>query len=270
MGTQTPVQYEQLVEKLFSKELERHVDLQDCRIFHDKQYFGKSGHQHQIDVSAEFKIAGVKFLVILECKQYARSVGIKDVMVLAARIDDIGANKGVLVTTKGFQAGAVKIAQSRRIALVTACDLGWRPCLEDSAEEMRRQQEFSTIANTFLRWYLGPRAQREEVACAVERIAKFDIISAFGVKPCPLGSLRYGRGSIQLPPSVHDVSAQHGFVVEGGGSQIILDTRGLLALLALGGEGQSTSDRPASPARRMKQASPTDPDARASRPRASS
>ena len=44
--TQTPVQYEQLVEKLFSKELEKYVDLQDFRIFHDKRYSGKSGHQH--------------------------------------------------------------------------------------------------------------------------------------------------------------------------------------------------------------------------------
>ena len=241
---QTPVQYEQHVEKLFSKELEKYVDLQDFRIFHDKRYSGKSGHQHQIDVSAEFKIAGAKILIVIECKQYTRSVGVDDVLVLASRIEDIGAHKGILVATTGFQAGAFKIAQSRRIALVTACDLGWCPCLENSAEEMRRQQAFSRVANKFLRCYLGPRAKRKEVDSGVKRIATFDIVSAFGVKPYSLGSLRYGQGDIQLPPSLRDISAQHAFVVEGECSQIILDTRGLFALLALGEVGPSTSGHP--------------------------
>jgi hypothetical protein len=184
-------------------------------------------------VSAEFKIAGVKILIVIERKQYTRSVGIDDVMVLTSRLDDIGAHKGILVTTMGFQAGAVKMARSRGIALVKACDLGWCPCFEDPAAEMRRQQEFSRILETFLRWYLGSKAKREEVDCAVKRIATLDVVSAFGVKPYSLGSLQYGQGPIQLPPSIRDVSAQHAFVVEGECSQIILDTRGLFALLAL-------------------------------------
>ena len=37
----SPVQYEELVHDLFSKELEKEVDLLDFRIFHNKQYLGK-------------------------------------------------------------------------------------------------------------------------------------------------------------------------------------------------------------------------------------
>jgi hypothetical protein len=87
----TPVQYEELILKLFSEELEKQVDSLAFRIFHNKHYLGESGHQHQIDVSADVRIAGVKILIVIECKMYLRKVGIDDVMVLKSRMDDIGA-----------------------------------------------------------------------------------------------------------------------------------------------------------------------------------
>src|SRR4051794_5780331 len=59
----------------------------------------KSGHAHQIDVSIELFIAGLKILVIVECKHYKKKVEISDVLELAQRLDDIGAHKGVLVST---------------------------------------------------------------------------------------------------------------------------------------------------------------------------
>ena len=234
MENQTPVQYEELVHKLFSKELEKHVDLANFRIFHNKRYSGKSGHRHQIDVSAEFKIAGVKILIVIECKLYKRNVGIDDIMELTTRLDDIGAHKGVLVTTIGFQAGAAKMARSRGIALVRACDLGWYPHLESPVLERRRHEEFCINMELFLTGYLRI-SSNQEIDRAVKRIATFDVVSPLGVTPYPLGSLRKERGRVQpacmfAPP--------HAFVVEGECSQIILDTRGLFALLALDEVGQ--------------------------------
>jgi hypothetical protein len=45
-------------------------------------------------------------------------VSIDDVLVLAKRLDDIGANKGIIVSTIGFQEGARKIAEASGISLV--------------------------------------------------------------------------------------------------------------------------------------------------------
>ncbi|MBM3236168.1 restriction endonuclease [Candidatus Poribacteria bacterium] len=167
MKNYTPTQYEKIVHELFSTELAKHVNLSDFKMFHDKKYLGKSGHEHQIDVSAELKIAGVKVLILIECKRYAHRVGIDDVMEVATRLDDIGAHKGILVTTEGFQGGAVKMAKSKGIALVKACDLGWFPRYEHPAAAMIRHKGFRKIAEAFLRWYLGPDAKQETIDNAV-------------------------------------------------------------------------------------------------------
>ncbi len=245
MKNQTPVQYEMLVHKLFSTELAQHVNLSDFKMFHDKKYLGKSGHKHQIDVSAELRIAGVKVLILVECKRYAHRVGIDDVMELATRLDDIGAHKGILVTTVGFQDGAVKMAKSKGIALVKACDLGWLPRYESPVAAMMRHEEFCKVSDAFITWYLGPDAGREAIDNAVKRIAAFDVISPLGVTPHQFGSLRKGHGhsgvelaSMFAPP--------HAFVVEGEPSQIILDTRGLFTLMVLDQDLSEPNSRPTS------------------------
>lgn len=90
--------------------------------FHSKRYLGKSGHSHEIDVSFEVELAGVKLLVVVECKDYGRKVGVDDVMTFIYRIRDIGAHKGLLVTTRGFQAGAVTVARAEGIGLLLAAN----------------------------------------------------------------------------------------------------------------------------------------------------
>jgi hypothetical protein len=47
-------------------------------------------------------------------------VGVDDILTFSYRLRDIGANKGLLVTTSGFQAGVHKIAKAERIALLLA------------------------------------------------------------------------------------------------------------------------------------------------------
>lgn len=90
--------------------------------FQSKRYLGKSGQSHEIDVSFEVELAGVKLLVVVECKDYGRKVGVDDVMTFNYRIRDIGAHKGLLVTTRGFQAGAVTIARAEGIGLLLAAN----------------------------------------------------------------------------------------------------------------------------------------------------
>lgn len=90
-------------------------------IHHRRKYPGKrSGHEHEIDLSFSTEVAGTTVLVLVECKAYRRRVPIEDVLAFAERIDDIDAHKGILVTLRGFQPGAERIAKARGIALVVA------------------------------------------------------------------------------------------------------------------------------------------------------
>jgi polysaccharide deacetylase 2 family uncharacterized protein YibQ len=57
---------------------------------------------------------------LVECKAYKRPVSVDDLLIFAERIDDIGANKGIIITLHGFQPGAVKVAESHGIALALA------------------------------------------------------------------------------------------------------------------------------------------------------
>jgi hypothetical protein len=98
---------------------------QNIGIVHPKKlYVGKkTGHKHEIDVSIELQVAGLSILILIECKHYKNKVEISDVLELAQRIDDVGAHKGVLVSTIGFQPGALKVAEGYGIALVTTAPM---------------------------------------------------------------------------------------------------------------------------------------------------
>jgi len=88
-------------------------------VFHGKEYEGRiTGRKIKVDVSFVLSIAGgASLLVLVECKHYGHRVPVDDVEEFHSKLDDIGAQKGILVTTIGFQEGAVKAARGRRIAL---------------------------------------------------------------------------------------------------------------------------------------------------------
>jgi len=112
----TSLSYEQFVEHMY-KRISRGTS---AKVRRNKKYVGKSsGHRHQIDVSVETSVlGGLSLLILVECKHYRDKVKVRDLLAFAERIHDIGAHKGVVVTTIGFQRGAIKIANAHGIALV--------------------------------------------------------------------------------------------------------------------------------------------------------
>jgi hypothetical protein len=88
-------------------------------VFHKKEYRGRiSGRKIIVDVSYEDTIfGGAKLLVLIECKCYAKAVEVGDVDEFFGKLHDIGANKGIMVTTVGYQEGAIKTAKGHKIAL---------------------------------------------------------------------------------------------------------------------------------------------------------
>jgi restriction system protein len=78
---------------------------------------------YQMDVLAKFQaIAGAEFIVLIECKKYRNAVERELVQVLHDKVRSVGAHKGMLFTTTGFQSGAVKYARVNGIALVSIID----------------------------------------------------------------------------------------------------------------------------------------------------
>lgn len=49
--------------------------------------------------------------MLVECKKYDKPVGRDKVEILANRLQSIGAQKGILISTSGFQSGAARYAK---------------------------------------------------------------------------------------------------------------------------------------------------------------
>jgi hypothetical protein len=89
---------------------------------HLQKYSGKSGEIYEIDISYKFRIAEADYLTIVECKHWNKRVGRDVVAAFKTVLDDIGAQKGIIVTTVGFQSGALGLATKMGIALFKVAD----------------------------------------------------------------------------------------------------------------------------------------------------
>jgi hypothetical protein len=69
-----------------------------------------SGIPRQIDVVLRGSIGPSQILVAVECKFQRRRVDVKQVGEFVTTLDDIGASRGVMVTNRGYSAGAVATA----------------------------------------------------------------------------------------------------------------------------------------------------------------
>ncbi|MEW1837518.1 restriction endonuclease [Nonomuraea angiospora] len=78
---------------------------------------------YKIDVTARRQLAGVSLLWILECKLHSSPVTRDMVNTLKAKVDDVGADRGLLMSESGFQSGAIRYARRRNITLTSLDDL---------------------------------------------------------------------------------------------------------------------------------------------------
>lgn len=103
--------YEQFTQQVMAS-------LTGVEVHHKRSYIGRvSKREIVVDVSFNCTVAGANLLFIVECKCYKNSVSVDEVEEFHSKLDDIGAHKGIMVTTVGFQEGAVKVAKGRGIAL---------------------------------------------------------------------------------------------------------------------------------------------------------
>lgn len=84
---------------------------------------GRSGAPRQIDVLIRHKESLYEHLVIAECKYWNSPVDRLHVDALVTTVREVGAARGVIFSTKGFQSGAATQAQHENIDLYVVRDL---------------------------------------------------------------------------------------------------------------------------------------------------
>jgi restriction system protein len=88
----------------------------------DESVTGARG-MHQVDVVVRTKRIGIPQLWIVECKLWRRRVGKVHVLALGNIVQDVGADRGILLSESGFQAGAIRQAGYSNVTLTNLSDL---------------------------------------------------------------------------------------------------------------------------------------------------
>lgn len=79
--------------------------------------------KHEVDVVARTTLGGVAVMWIVECKYWKSAVPKAHVLTLAQVVQDIGADRGILLSEKGFQAGAISASRKSNVLLTSLQEL---------------------------------------------------------------------------------------------------------------------------------------------------
>lgn len=112
----TPVNFEKLCLDLLmqTRDFEK---ISVISIKHNKKITTSDGEYH-LDGYIEYELFDVRHKVILECKKHKRPVQRSVVLELKSKLESIGAQKGIIMSTSGFQTGAIEYAQQHGIGLI--------------------------------------------------------------------------------------------------------------------------------------------------------
>ncbi|UFH32815.1 restriction endonuclease [Chryseobacterium sp. C-71] len=121
-------EYELLIEQMY-RSLEPNAE-----ITHDDHIYDERAKiSRQIDVSIKYQFAGTDHLIIVQAKDYKIKADIKVVDQFQQVIEDVNANKGILICSKGFSSAALNKAKSYGIECLTvysALDKRWETILK--------------------------------------------------------------------------------------------------------------------------------------------
>ena len=101
--------FEELIANLFRS--------RGYEVRHDIKMVGRSGVEHQIDIYAEYKAPLHTSRIIVECKSYSAPIDKDVVMKLISVVNDLGVDRGILITTSYFTPDAVATAKGYNIDL---------------------------------------------------------------------------------------------------------------------------------------------------------
>jgi restriction system protein len=91
--------------------------VKDLRVAHREVVHGKDGN-YEMDATVRFELAGFEFRILVEAKLQGRPVERSALQVLLQKVQSTSAQKGVFVSSSGYQRGAVEFAASHGIGLL--------------------------------------------------------------------------------------------------------------------------------------------------------
>lgn len=80
---------------------------------------------HLVDVYASGSFNGIVFNWVIECKAWKNNIPKEKIMALSAIVQDVGADRGFLLSEVGFQSGAIRAARTSNITLTSLEDLSF-------------------------------------------------------------------------------------------------------------------------------------------------
>ncbi len=110
------LEYELMVKEMLEKRL--HEQNHRVDIQHQKAFISLSSNRYNIDLSYETTMIVFKYLTIIECKYWDSHVSREKVGYVKTIIHDLKAQKGIVITSRGFQSGAIQFAKGNNIGLL--------------------------------------------------------------------------------------------------------------------------------------------------------
>jgi len=101
----------------FELALKKLFESKNYRVNHNIKIRGRSGTEHQIDLLLEYEAPLHISKMIVEAKNYELPVNKDRIMKLIQIVEDVGTDRGIIITTSKFTPSALKTARGRNIDL---------------------------------------------------------------------------------------------------------------------------------------------------------
>jgi hypothetical protein len=101
--------------KAYEQEVKAHFlsEYPSARIQHNVKIPGKlSKVERQIDVLIEQELCDLSFTIVIDAKRHKRKIDVKDIEEFIGLVRDVGAHKGVMISTEGYTTAAITRAHA--------------------------------------------------------------------------------------------------------------------------------------------------------------
>jgi hypothetical protein len=137
--------------------------------------------KHAVDVRVSFQRYGIRTVWIVECKLWKTNVPKEKVLALQSIVQDLGADKGLLFSEKGFQAGAIASARCSNILLTSVAEVATQAQEEIRVLRIRQlDDELLHVFNLLRNMIWRQELRQQRGGWSIELSAPPDYISVIG------------------------------------------------------------------------------------------
>ncbi len=122
---------------------------------------------HDVDVVVRSHHAGFEVKWFIECKKWKRKISKLHVLALREIVTDCGADRGIILSEKGFQSGALEAATLTNVRLTSLQEMRNQTRLEIYA--LKLTELFDRLDNLESRYWKISKQQRREIGLRPDR-----------------------------------------------------------------------------------------------------